>query len=273
MSGSTTPTPFSAAADRRGAHARPTIIAIGAARLRLRLPRCGDAAAGFLERGGRGVENERDHPMKVLRIGVAPYEDMKARTMAIARGELKPGPDEPKLWFASIESLARVLSDKNRALIGLIIERRPKSLAELEAAFGAGAVEPVAHAEEHGALRPDRVGGGRRAHVAAPRALRRNPTRSADGATAADGVVGLSGAIGGGCPEDWVKEQTLNSVRRPIPNRGSGALVRASSLARLRVLRDGLAEVGTGQSRLCRQFLSVIAPSFESFRRKLIISF
>ncbi len=74
--------------------------------------------------------------MKVLRIGVAPYEDMKARTMAIARGELKPGPDEPKLRFASIESLARVLSDKNRALIDLIIERRPQSLAELEQLSG-----------------------------------------------------------------------------------------------------------------------------------------
>ena len=74
--------------------------------------------------------------MKVLRIGVAPYEDMKARTMAIARGELKPGPDEPKLWFPSIESLARVLSARNRALIDLIIERRPQSLAELERLSG-----------------------------------------------------------------------------------------------------------------------------------------
>ena len=56
--------------------------------------------------------------------------------MAILRGELTPGPDEPKLWFASIESLARVLSDRNRALIDLIIERRPQSLAELERLSG-----------------------------------------------------------------------------------------------------------------------------------------
>ena len=42
--------------------------------------------------------------MKILPIGIAPYADMKARAMAIARGELKSGPDEPKLWFASIES-------------------------------------------------------------------------------------------------------------------------------------------------------------------------
>ena len=74
--------------------------------------------------------------MKTLRIGIAPYEDMKARTMAIARGELKPGAHEPKLWFTSIESLARVLSDKNRALLDLIIEQQPKSLAELESLSG-----------------------------------------------------------------------------------------------------------------------------------------
>jgi predicted transcriptional regulator len=74
--------------------------------------------------------------MKILRIGIAPYEEMKERTMAIARGELKPGDDEPKLWFTSIESLARVLSDKNRALLNLIIEQQPKSIAELEVLSG-----------------------------------------------------------------------------------------------------------------------------------------
>lgn len=74
--------------------------------------------------------------MKILRIGVAPYADMKARSMAIARGELKPKANEPKLWFTSIESLARVLSDKNRLLLDLIIERRPNSIAELETMSG-----------------------------------------------------------------------------------------------------------------------------------------
>ena len=74
--------------------------------------------------------------MTTLHIGIAPYEEMKARTMAIARGELKSGPDEPKLWFASIESLARILSDKNRLLLDLIIERQPGSIAELELLSG-----------------------------------------------------------------------------------------------------------------------------------------
>jgi len=74
--------------------------------------------------------------MKKLRIGIASFADMKARTLAVARGELKPGPDEPKLRFTSIESLARVLSDRNRLLLDLIIEQQPKSLAELEALSG-----------------------------------------------------------------------------------------------------------------------------------------
>jgi predicted transcriptional regulator len=56
---------------------------------------------------------------------------MKARTMAIARGELKLGPSDPKVWFPSTESLVRVLSEKNRLLLGTIKKSEPKSLAEL----------------------------------------------------------------------------------------------------------------------------------------------
>lgn len=68
---------------------------------------------------------------KVLHIGIASREQMQARTMAIARGEYKPGPDEPKIWFTSLESLAQVLSAKNRLLLELIKRSRPASIAEL----------------------------------------------------------------------------------------------------------------------------------------------
>jgi len=74
--------------------------------------------------------------MKTLRIGIANYEDMKSRTLAIAKGDIKTSKDEPKLWFTSIDSLARVLSDKNRALLNLIIEQKPGSLSELESISG-----------------------------------------------------------------------------------------------------------------------------------------
>ena len=69
--------------------------------------------------------------MTTLKIGIADYEEMKARTMRIARGEQKPGPDDPKVWFTSTESLAQVLSAGNRELLRTIAERAPASLDEL----------------------------------------------------------------------------------------------------------------------------------------------
>jgi predicted transcriptional regulator len=69
--------------------------------------------------------------MRTLRVGIASYDQMKARTIAIARGEYRPGASEPKVWFTSAESFARVLSDSNRALLGLIAEFGPESLARL----------------------------------------------------------------------------------------------------------------------------------------------
>jgi predicted transcriptional regulator len=69
--------------------------------------------------------------MKTLRVGIATYEQFKARTIAIAKGKYKPRPDEPKLWFTSLESFAKLLSPKNRALLTLIAETHPDSLQEL----------------------------------------------------------------------------------------------------------------------------------------------
>jgi predicted transcriptional regulator len=51
--------------------------------------------------------------------------------LAIAKGEYKPKPGEPKIWFTSMRSVAEVLSDDNRALLQVIRETRPESLAEL----------------------------------------------------------------------------------------------------------------------------------------------
>jgi predicted transcriptional regulator len=74
--------------------------------------------------------------MKTLRVGIASFADMKARTLAIARGEHKPSPQEPKIWFASAESFARILSAKNRALLDVIAETEPESLTALAAKTG-----------------------------------------------------------------------------------------------------------------------------------------
>src|SRR4029453_17738586 len=71
-----------------------------------------------------------------LRVGIASYEDMKARTLAIARGELRPKPSDPKVWFTSPESFAKVLSNRNRALLAQIADTHPSSLHELAASTG-----------------------------------------------------------------------------------------------------------------------------------------
>ncbi|MBU2055043.1 MAG: transcriptional regulator [Proteobacteria bacterium] len=73
---------------------------------------------------------------KVLHIGIMPYEDYKARSLAVARGEYRPRPDEPKIWFESLQSMAQVLSNENQLLLKTILERKPESLKELEAATG-----------------------------------------------------------------------------------------------------------------------------------------
>ncbi len=69
--------------------------------------------------------------MTTLKVGIANYEEMKARTMRIARGEEKPRPDEPKVWFTSTESFAKVLSAGNRELLRIIAEQAPGSVEEL----------------------------------------------------------------------------------------------------------------------------------------------
>lgn len=69
--------------------------------------------------------------MSTLKVGIAPYEAFKERTMAIARGELKPSQDDPKVWFTSIESFAKVLSDRNRELLTIIADTNPSSLTQL----------------------------------------------------------------------------------------------------------------------------------------------
>jgi predicted transcriptional regulator len=61
----------------------------------------------------------------------ASYEEMKARTVAVAQGKRRIAPNEPKVWFTSTESFAKVLSAGNRELLRVIAEKAPGSLDEL----------------------------------------------------------------------------------------------------------------------------------------------
>lgn len=74
--------------------------------------------------------------MKPIVIGIMPQDKIRERVLAIARGEHKPKPGGPRIWFTSMKSLAEVLSNDNRALIRVIAETRPDSISELAEATG-----------------------------------------------------------------------------------------------------------------------------------------
>ena len=60
-----------------------------------------------------------------------PQDQIRKRLLAIAKGEIKPHPGDPKIWFTSMKSLAEVLSDDNRALLKLIQDQKPNSISTL----------------------------------------------------------------------------------------------------------------------------------------------
>jgi len=68
--------------------------------------------------------------VKVLHIGIAPPAYVKERMLAIARGE-KRQRGEPKVWVSSLESLAKILSERNMFLLEIIRNAEPQSLTEL----------------------------------------------------------------------------------------------------------------------------------------------
>jgi len=76
---------------------------------------------------------------KVMKVGIMPYETMKARTIAIAKGKYRPAPSEPKIWFTSLRSLASVLSELNQSLLQAIRVVVPESITELEEITGRAA--------------------------------------------------------------------------------------------------------------------------------------
>lgn len=74
--------------------------------------------------------------MKKIAIGIMSQEKIRERMLAIAKGEYKPKPGEPKIWFTSMKSLAEVLSDENRALLKTIRDEQPESITGLAAITG-----------------------------------------------------------------------------------------------------------------------------------------
>lgn len=73
---------------------------------------------------------------KVVNVGIISKEDYRKRTIAIAKGAYKPRKNEPKIWFESLNSMAQTLNNDNQELLRIILEKKPASLAELEAMTG-----------------------------------------------------------------------------------------------------------------------------------------
>ena len=69
---------------------------------------------------------------KVMKVGIISKQDYAKRTIAIAKGQYKPRKDEPKIWFESLSSMSQVLSRDNQNLLRIILDHKPRSLAELE---------------------------------------------------------------------------------------------------------------------------------------------
>lgn len=73
---------------------------------------------------------------KVLRVAIAPREAIMRYTRDIVAGRRRRAANDPDVWFTSVESFAKVLSEKNRALLALIVERRPESIDALATESG-----------------------------------------------------------------------------------------------------------------------------------------
>jgi predicted transcriptional regulator len=84
----------------------------------------------------------------MMRRKTGTFGEFKKFTLAVARGERRVDPDEPRVWverlaggeageetvqFQSLEAGAKLLSAKNRALLWTIAERQPRSVSELAA--------------------------------------------------------------------------------------------------------------------------------------------
>jgi len=84
--------------------------------------------------------------VRTQKVKTGTFDQFTDYTLAVARGQHKVEPSEPKIWierrdtdpgvetsvqFTSLEAGARLLSAKNRELLRLIVTREPKSVSEL----------------------------------------------------------------------------------------------------------------------------------------------
>jgi predicted transcriptional regulator len=69
--------------------------------------------------------------MRTLVIGMASSQYIRQRTIDIAAGRIVPKASDPKVWVSSMESIGRLLSTDNYAMIEAIRTHHPATISEL----------------------------------------------------------------------------------------------------------------------------------------------
>ena len=69
--------------------------------------------------------------MNRLIIGIASSQYIRQRAIDIAAGRIVPKKNDPKIWVSSLESIGRLLSADNYAMIEAIRMHHPETISEL----------------------------------------------------------------------------------------------------------------------------------------------
>ncbi len=73
---------------------------------------------------------------RILKVGIAPRAAVFQYMRDVVAGRRRRSAADPDIWFSSVESFAKVLSEKNRALLALIAVQRPDSIEALATRSG-----------------------------------------------------------------------------------------------------------------------------------------
>lgn len=73
---------------------------------------------------------------RTLKVGIARRREIFNYMRDVVSGRRRRTTDDPDIWFSSIESFAKVLSERNRALLALIAEKQPDSIDALAQTSG-----------------------------------------------------------------------------------------------------------------------------------------
>lgn len=100
--------------------------------------------------------------MRVLKVGIMSKKKMREYTIKIARGEIKPPADAPKIFFPSLRAMAEALNEGSQALISAINSHHPssiKELAELVQRDQGNVSRVLKRLEEYGIVRMEQLPG------------------------------------------------------------------------------------------------------------------